>query len=65
MADLHSWACVGDPTALSVIIGAVLGILPVIAVLLAIVWYSLEIIESKTFQRWLQSRKEKHNGCDH
>lgn len=33
------------------ILGAVLGWLPPIASVLALIWYSIEIYESKTFQR--------------
>lgn len=41
------------------IFGVVLGILPALAALGAVVWYAIAIYETKTFQAFLQRRRER------
>lgn len=40
------------------ILGALIGVLPVLSALGALVWYALQIYETKTAQRWLQAHKK-------
>ena len=67
MSDVHAWACVGNPSALGAVVLTVLGVLPVvigiIAGLLAVIWYGLEIIESEPFKRW-QLRRQKRKEAE-
>lgn len=49
-----SW--IGNSVSLGMIISAFLGWLPAIGATIAIIWYSIEIYESKTVQRYLEKR---------
>jgi len=43
------------------VIGSIAGILPPIAAVFAIIWYCIQIYESKTVQNWIRRRKERNN----
>lgn len=45
------------------IVATLVGLLPSIAAIAGIVWYGIQIFESKTVQGWLAKRKAKH-GTD-
>ena len=45
--------------AVATILGTVLGWVPPIAAVLAMIWYSIEIYESKSFQRILADRRAR------
>lgn len=47
---------IADVISVGAILGTFMKILPPLAVLLAIIWYCLEIYESKTVQGWLRRR---------
>lgn len=47
-------AIVADVGAAGAVIGTLVGYLPTIAAVLAIVWYCIQIWESKTFRRLIQ-----------
>ena len=49
-----SWT--GNLASLAAIIGAFAGWVPVLAALIALVWYTVQIFESRTFQRWRRTR---------
>jgi hypothetical protein len=48
-----------DGVAAGGIVGSFLSILPPIAAVLSIVWFSIQIYESKTFQEWRRRRRER------
>ena len=48
---------VGSAISASAIIGVLTGILPLIGVLMAIVWYSIAISETKTVKNWWHARQ--------
>jgi hypothetical protein len=54
-------APVANTMSLGVIVGAFLGILPTVAVILAILWYMLEIYESKTVQKRLRLSRRRRS----
>jgi len=51
-----------DLTSLGLALGTLMQILPAIASIWTIGWYSIRIYESKTMQDWLKSRKAKKNA---
>ncbi len=46
-----------DGVAAGAILGSIMGYLPAIAALAAIVWYSVQIYESKTVQKYVRLRR--------
>jgi hypothetical protein len=48
-----------DAAGLLAILGALLGWISPIAALIAILWYSIQIWESRTVQTWVQKRHER------
>ena len=46
-----------DTISLAAIIGALAGLLPPLAALFAILWYCIQIYESKTYQCWRVKRR--------
>lgn len=64
MSDQHTnianhVSVVMDAGAAGAVVGSILGWLPPIATLGAIIWYAIMIYESKTVQGWLQKRADK------
>jgi hypothetical protein len=57
MDDFSIVAWIGHSFSTGAIIGTITGIFPPIAVLLAIIWYVLQIYESKRVQMWLSSHR--------
>lgn len=49
----------GDAISAGAIVGAFLGWLPSVAAFVAIMWYFIQIYESKTFQTWVRRRRMK------
>ena len=48
-----------DWTSLGLAVGTLIQILPAIAAIWTIVWYSIRIYETKTVQDWLKKRSKK------
>jgi hypothetical protein len=48
-----------DGVAAGGVVGSFLSLLPPIAAVLSIVWFSIQIYESKTFQGWLRARRAR------
>lgn len=51
-----------DWTSLGLAVGTLIQILPAVAALWTIGWYTIRIYETKTVQDWLKSRKAKKNA---
>lgn len=51
-----------DWTSLGLAVGTLIQILPAVAAIWTIGWYSIRIYETKTVQDWLKSRKAKKNA---
>lgn len=51
---------VADVISAGAILGAFAGALPPIAAFIAIIWYCLEIYESKTIQGFIRNRAARH-----
>jgi hypothetical protein len=49
----------GNLVSAGAILGTFLGYLPAIAALGAIVWYCIQVYESRTVQRWLRLRRHR------
>lgn len=49
----------GDTISALAVLTTLAGFLPPIAALSAMLWYCVQIYESKTVQAWLQARKQK------
>lgn len=49
-----------DFVSLGAIVGALSGLLPPLAGLAAIIWYVVQIWESKTCQKWRKLRRRRH-----
>jgi hypothetical protein len=47
----------GNVTSVAAIIGSLLGYVPAVAGLVALVWYFIQIYESQTARRWLTNRR--------
>ena len=50
---------VGNLASVGAIIGAVTGIIPLVAAVIAIVWYSIMIKESDTYRKWKVTRHRR------
>lgn len=62
MSILKPFTLAVDATALTAVVGTIAGLLPPIAALAAILWYAIQILESKTVQGWINCKKlEKQN----
>lgn len=48
-----------DGVAAGAIVGSLLGYLPAFAALAAIVWYAIQVYESKTVQKWVRVHRLK------
>lgn len=57
MEELSFGAWLGHMFSTGAILGTLWGVFPPIAVMLAIIWYLLQIYESKRVQMWLSSRR--------
>jgi hypothetical protein len=57
MEDLSFAAWIGHMFSTGAILGTLWGIFPPIAVLLAIIWYLLQIYDSRRVQLWLGARR--------
>jgi hypothetical protein len=56
------WGNIGDGMSVSLFMGTLLDMLPTVAALLSILWFSLRIWESETIQSLLMRRRiDKHN----
>lgn len=55
--NLPNW--IGNGASAIAVIGSLLGALPVIAALIAIVWYAIQIRESETYRTWRRQRRER------
>lgn len=55
--ELNTW--VGNSVSLAAIIATIVGWLPPLAALAAIIWYAIQIHESKTIQKWLVARRAR------
>ena len=55
--SLDQW--VGNVLSLGAIVGTVMGWLPAVAAVVALIWYVIQIVESKTFQRWYSRRRAR------
>jgi|SRR6185369_6946167 len=55
--DLSHW--VGHLVSAGAIVGAIVGYLPAVAALVAVIWYLVQLYESHTIQRYLRSRRER------
>jgi len=54
---LSQW--VGNVVSAGAIITSFLGVLPVLGAIIAIVWYAIQIRESKTYQDWRAGRRQR------
>lgn len=52
-----SW--IGNSVSLGMIISTIVGWLPAIAALIGVIWYTVQIYESKTVQRWIDNKLRK------
>ena len=59
MEDFNLPSVAGHSFSGLAILGSLVGWFPPIAVLLAIVWYVIQIYESNTVQKWRQARRVK------
>jgi hypothetical protein len=55
--DLSHWA--GHIVSLFALTGSLFGIIPAIAGVAALVWYIIQIVESRTVQEWLRKRNAR------
>jgi hypothetical protein len=55
--DLSHW--VGHLVSAGAIVGAIVGYLPAVAALVAVVWYLVQLYESHTVQHYLRGRRER------
>lgn len=56
-SPIVSW--IGNSVSVGLIVSSIIGWLPAIASSIAVVWYLVQLYESKTIQRWLDSRLRK------
>ena len=54
----------GDAAATGIAVGSVLGWLPALAAVVSIVWFSIQIWESKTIQSFVQRWRERNARKD-
>ena len=54
----HLWVW-GNVTSTVAVIGSLFGYVPAIAGLVALLWYFIQIYESRTAQRWMANRRAK------
>lgn len=59
MSDWPIFRGVIDGFSVTAIVGVFVGALPTIAAVVALVWYLIQIYESKTFQNWYQKRRAR------
>lgn len=63
MAAPHAVSCCGDilslTTSVGVFMGFIVGLLPTFAIVLAIIWYAIEIAESEPGKRFLNRVRRK------
>lgn len=55
--DLINWT--GNGLSIGAIAATFMGYLPPLAAGAAIIWYGVQIVESKTFQAWLRRRRAR------
>lgn len=51
-----------DTVSAGAIIGAIIGYLPALAALGAVIWYIIQIYESRTFQHWIANTRMKYRA---
>ncbi len=54
----HPVSLAGDVLGAGAIVGTFLGYLPLVAAFLALIWYVIQIWESRTVQHWWRNRQE-------
>lgn len=54
-SNVSMW--VGNALSIGAIIGSFAGWAPAIAAVVALIWYLIQIFESKTVQRWMSERR--------
>ncbi len=59
LGDLHSAGWALHPIAASAIIGSLWGIFPIVAAVVAFIYYCLQIYESKTLVDWRVRRRRR------
>jgi hypothetical protein len=59
MDNFNPLAWAGNIVSLGAIVGTFMGWLPAVAAVVAFTWYSIQIWESHTVQRWLHTRRER------
>lgn len=52
-----SW--IGNGVSVGMIISSIVGWLPAAAALIGVIWYSIQIYESKTVQNWLENKLKR------
>lgn len=60
MSQHSALNAVGNVASFGAIIGSITHLLPSFAAIVAVVWYLLEIYESKAVQDWLKHRRARH-----
>lgn len=55
--NILTW--VGNTVSVGAIIGSIFGYVPVVAAIVALVWYVIQILESKTAQRWFRAHHQR------
>jgi len=55
--DLSHWT--GHVISIVAVIGSLAGLLPAIAGLAGLIWYCVQLYESKTVQHWLRTRRSR------
>lgn len=57
--DHSTFSWVGNSVALGAIVSTIVGLVPAVAALLALIWYIIQIYESETTKKWLAARKAR------
>ncbi len=61
--DGLDWAqLTGHLVSMGAIVGTIVGLIPALAALAAVIWYVIAIWETKTVQGWLHHRRLKKRG---
>lgn len=58
--DVSYW--LGHGLSLGAIAMTIAGVLPAVAALVAVIWYTIQIYESNTAQKWLEKRRMKRKA---
>jgi hypothetical protein len=57
---LTAW--VGHSLSTTAILGSLAGLFPPIAAVAAVIWYTIQVYESRTFQHWYRNRQMVHRA---